>query len=129
MQPEVQQSDLKASINNKTLLGEKICQTMIEEIAKLGFAKDIVININFDQLSFSLSHDSYAKNDTLEGLWTNALNNRTGSIVFHGDGTFYAEHDVLQAHPTDKRWFVEAVTAWGKGDSIKTEPRLLPFPE
>lgn len=129
MQPEKQESYLQASIDDKKLLGEKICHAMLAEVNKLGFAENINITIDFEQLSFNFSRDTYAQHDSLEGAWTNPMNNRIGSIVFHGDGTFYAEYDVLQAHPTKKRWFVEAVTAWGKDDSIKTEPRLLPFPE
>jgi len=32
----------------------------------------------------------------------------------------------VEPHPKDERWFVEAVNAWGKNDTVKAELRLLP---
>jgi hypothetical protein len=62
----------------------------------------------------------------LIGTWKNAQGQCVGRLVFHCDGSFFAEYDVVQQHPTDRRWFVEAVNAWGKHETIKVEPRLLP---
>ncbi len=47
-------------------------------------------------------------------------------MLFHADGSFFAEYDVIRDHPGDPRWFVEAVNAWGRGSDIRSEPRLLP---
>jgi len=49
-----------------------------------------------------------------------------GNLIAHAGGEFFAEYDVLCVHPNDRRWFVEAVTAWGRPGVIKTELRLLP---
>jgi len=125
----IQEANIKSSIDDKTSLGENICYAMNKEINKIADSEEYKFNICFEDLSFSIVRDSYAQKNSLEGFWVGPQNNRTGSIVFHGDGTFYAEHDVVKSHPTKKKWFIEAVTAWGKGENIKTELRLLPYPE
>lgn len=123
------ESNLQAHIEQKQALGEKICNALLSEISKLGFADKGFDNISFNALSFNLIHDSFAKYDSLEAKWIGKQNNRVGSIVFHGDGSFFAEYDVVQPHPTDKRWFIEAIEAWGNESSIKTELKLLLAPE
>ncbi len=61
-----------------------------------------------------------------EGIWRNHLNERVGKIIFNSDGSYYAEYDLCVRHPNQQRWFIEAVTAWGRDGEIKAEPRLLP---
>lgn len=60
-----------------------------------------------------------------EGTWRNHLNERVGKLVVNSDGSFYAEYDVCVRHPSKPQWFVEAVTAWGRGSAIKAEARLI----
>lgn len=62
-----------------------------------------------------------------EGIWRNHLNERVGSLIFNSDGSYYAEYDVVCKHPADPRWFVEAVTLWGRGGDVRGEPRLIPM--
>ena len=57
--------------------------------------------------------------------WRDARGYKNGELVINADGSLYAECDVLRAHPTDTRWFVEAVTAWVCDGAIHSEPRLL----
>ena len=128
-QPEMKPDNIEEYIADKEALGIKVCDAIKHKINKLGFTEDGYDNIRFDQLSFSLSFDSFAKQHSLEGIWTGLRNNRMGSIIFHGDGSFYAEHDLIQPHPTDKRWFIEGIEVWGNESSIKTELKLLPVPE
>lgn len=61
-----------------------------------------------------------------EGIWRNHLNERVGKIIFNSDGSYYAEYDLCVRHPSQQRWFIEAVTAWGRGGEVRAEPRLLP---
>ncbi len=63
-----------------------------------------------------------------EGVWRNARNERCGSITFNSDGSFYAEYDLFCAHPRDSRWFVEMVTAWGRGNEVRSEAKLIQAP-
>ena len=108
-------------------LGEAICGRLIAEIHKLGFPAENAPDLpHYDEAGFSTTKDTYSGLDSLIGIWKNQKGYRVGEIKVHGDGSFYAEYDVAMQHPTDARWFVEAVVAWGKGDVIKTEAKLLP---
>ncbi|NTV97341.1 MAG: hypothetical protein HGA75_18325 [Thiobacillus sp.] len=62
-----------------------------------------------------------------EGIWRNALNERVGRLAINSDGSFFAEYDLCVRHPHKREWFIEAVTAWGRGDLVKAEARLLPM--
>lgn len=107
-------------------LGEQVCAAMEKEYRKLGFSEDKDLGVDFDALVFALKRDPFTQLDSLEGTWLDPQRQRRGSLVFHADGTFFAEYDVVQPHPAKSRWFVEAVTAWGQGEAVKTEARLLP---
>jgi hypothetical protein len=65
----------------------------------------------------------------LVGYWYDAKQQRIGQLRFHGDGSFYAEYDIVLPHPKKPRCFVEAINAWGNEQNIKTEPKLLEIPE
>ena len=108
-------------------LGEKICRHLSEEIDKLGFGKENqLLPPRYNNASFSTAADTYSGLESVIGIWRNQRGDRVGEIKIHGDGSFYAEYDVALPHPTDKRWFVEAVIAWGRENVIKTEAKLLP---
>lgn len=62
-----------------------------------------------------------------EGVWRNDLNERVGKLIINSDGSFFAEYDLCVRHPRKPDWFIEAVTAWGRGDQVKAEARLLPM--
>jgi hypothetical protein len=62
-----------------------------------------------------------------EGVWRNELNERVGKLIVNSDGSYFAEYDLCVRHPSKPSWFIEAVTAWGRGDQLKAEPRLLPM--
>jgi hypothetical protein len=123
---------LQRQIDAKRATGISICQRLRAEIDKLGFAKDEPISYPyFDTASFVLTKDPYTGDFNLTGYWYDKRNKRRieriGHLQFNSDGSFYAEYDVVKTHPSKAEWFVEAVTAWGKDDMIKTEVRLLPM--
>ena len=110
-----------------TPLGEAVCVRLAEEILKLGFSEDKLPPAPvFGQASFTQAKDPYSGVDSLVGTWRNSQGHRVGEIKLHGDGSFFAEYDVSQPHPTNARWFVEAVVAWGRDDVVKSEAKLLP---
>ncbi len=104
-------------------LGELICIRLKSEAEKLGL-KDVIEPL-LEEADYELSRDPASGEDTLVGVWRDIRGNKRGEILFHADGSFYAEYDVIHNHPKDSRWFVEAVTAWGRGSNIRSEPRLL----
>ncbi|QTR54591.1 hypothetical protein [Thiothrix unzii] len=104
-----------------------ICQELNRQILKLGFPPERADVTLGSHVQYSLQRDTFSGLDSLLGVWMHPTSGyKTGSLLFHADGTFFAEYDVLQPHPTKSKWFVEAVTVWGKGDDIKGDPRLLP---
>lgn len=112
----------------KRILGQSICVVLEAEIKKLEF-KDTVVAPDWDSAQFSIKQDPALGSDSLEALWLGKNGTRRGSVVLHSDGTFFAEYDIILPHPKKSKWFVEAVTAWGRDGVIKSEARLLPMPE
>jgi hypothetical protein len=105
---------------------EEVCAALERETRKLGFAESQVRVPAFEAARFSLQRDAASGRDSLVCDWLDANGRRNGHLLFHADGSFWAEYDVTRPHPTDRRWFVEAVTAWGRDHMVKAEPRLLP---
>jgi hypothetical protein len=121
---------LEQHIAAKRDFGTAVCRRIGENIAKLGFPAQTGINPpDFDAAEFSLVTDPFTQSQDLVGYWYNPNKQRIGQIKFHGDGSFYAEYDVVQPHPDKKQFFVEAINAWGQQDNIKTEAKLLDIPE
>ncbi|MGD8568733.1 MAG: hypothetical protein PVJ39_11630 [Gammaproteobacteria bacterium] len=107
-------------------MGELICAALSNEVAKIGLQEKALATAPWERAAFELQRDPASGQSSLVGQWKNVNGQRVGNIIFHCDGSFFAEYDVIEPHPRDQRWFVEAVNAWGKNDTIKAELRLLP---
>lgn len=108
-------------------LGRRVCTALEHEAEKLGFEDEPVIRVDFDAAACRLETDTGSGEYCLLGEWRDAKGQMLGNFVFHADGSFFAEYDVIRTHPKKPRFFVEAVTAWGRHNTIKSEPRLIPF--
>ena len=108
-------------------LGESVCAALSEEVEKIGLSEKALLTAPWERARFELQRDPASGQSSLVGTWQDMNGHRVGSIIFHCDGSFFAEYDVVEQHPADQRWFVEAVNAWGKNTTIKAEPRLLPI--
>ncbi len=123
-------TSLSEHIVAKQAYGQSVCDSMIETIAKLGFPENLELQKpDFDSAVFSLETDPYLQSLYLVGFWYSESKQRIGQIKFNCDGSFYAEFDVVQPHPSKNRWFVEAINAWGSQDDIRTEAKLLEIPQ
>jgi hypothetical protein len=122
--------DLSEHIKTNRNLGTSICQRLTEEINELGFTSaELQRYPHYDEAVFVLIKDPYTGGHNLSGYWYDAAQKqRLGRLQFNSDGTFYAEYDVVKPHPTKSDRFVESVTAWGKAEQIKSEPKLLETP-
>lgn len=109
-------------------LAERISQQCQQEVQRIGFAEGAVQLKSPEEAEYTLEADSASGEYSLLGSWKNPQGIKQGNLVFHADGTFFVEQDIVQNHPLKKRWFVEAINAWGKDDDIKVEARLLPMP-
>lgn len=78
-----------------------------------------------DALHFTRVVDPGNQLPGFAGIWRDVRQARCGSLTFNSDGSFYAEYDLFCPHPTDTRWFVEMVTAWGRGDALKVEAQMI----
>ena len=106
-------------------VGLLVCIALEMEYRKLGFTDAQGMRPDFDALVFVLKRDPFSGQASVEGSWMGHHRQRIGSLVFHADGSFFAEYDVIKPHPEKSKWFVEAVTAWGQGCKVKTEARLI----
>ena len=123
-------AEIQPYIDGKRTFGNAVCQRIAETIAKLGFSQHTQTDLPvFDAAEFSLVTDPFTQSLDLVGYWYNAGKQRIGQIKFHGDGSFYAEYDVVKPHPRKQKIFVEAINAWGKQDDIKSEANFLDMPE
>ncbi len=110
-------------------LAESIGERFEQEVIKLGFEQQAVSLMSPAEASYYLEFDPGSGEYCLKGDWIDKRGMKQGSLVFHADGSFFVEQDVVKAHPKKKNWFVEAVNAWGRDMDIRAEARLLPMPE
>ncbi len=110
-------------------LAESIGERFEQEVIKLGFEQQAVKLMSPAEANYYLEFDPGSGEYSLKGDWVDERGMKQGSLVFHADGSFFVEQDVVKAHPKKKNWFVEAVNAWGRDRDIRAEARLLPMPE
>ncbi len=104
---------------------ERIVQALQQQAERFT-ATGAAPKIALDDISFVQVTDPANQLSGYEGIWRNARKERCGSLTFNSDGSFYAEYDLFCAHPRDERWFVEMVTAWGTGETLRCEATLIP---
>lgn len=110
-------------------LADKISIQLQKEVNKLGFAPSVLSLKQPQEAIYRLEKDPANGQYFLIGDWRDDKGFKTGSLQFNSEGQFFVEQDIIQPHPTDKRWFVEAVSAWGSETKIKSEVRLINNPE
>jgi hypothetical protein len=110
-------------------LADRVFDQLYREVLKLGFNSGEVALKRPQDADYRLERDPSTSEYSLVGNWISEQGAKLGTLLFHADGSFFVEQDVVRPHPTRNGWFVEAVNAWGKGDMIRAEARLLPMPE
>lgn len=117
---------IEARLESVRRLVQTICDTLEAEISVLDLPEDKQRVAPYHEAEYRLDRDPASGEDSLVGVWRDARGGKCGELLFHADGSFFVEYDIIHIHPQKPRWFIEAVTAWGRGDLIKTELRLLP---
>lgn len=107
------------------ILTERIIDAMTDEAARFADAEKMP-RIAETVLNVTRVIDPGNQQAGYEGIWRNAHQARCGSLTFNSDGSFYAEYDLFFPHPTDARWFIEMVTAWGRAESLRVEVQMIP---
>ncbi len=113
--------DLAERIAAVQPLGEAVCAALQQALQRQGLHKQVAA---FTSAQYELHKDPFDGQESLKAIWSGAQG--YGHIPLYPNGIIYAEYDVLLVHPQKPQWFVEAVTAWGNANEIKTELRLLP---
>jgi len=98
-------------------------------VAALGFPVGQVELLKPGDAAYRLERDPYNSEFSLVGEWRDPQGMKLGNLLFHADGSFFVEQDIVKPHPCKRGWYVEAVNAWGRGDEIRAEPRLMRMPE
>lgn len=109
-------------------LADEIMIQLHDEVIRLGFNTNEIALKSLDEADYRLEKDPSNAEYSLAGYWNDDKGAKLGCLLFHSDGSFYVEQDIVKPHPVKKQWFVEAVNAWGKDCNIKVEARLLPMP-
>jgi len=104
-------------------LGIKLCLVLSQE-ARL-YAHDKAPAIRLEDASFTRVIDRTNGLPGYEGVWRDARAQKCGSLTLNSDGSYYGEFDLLVPQPGKPRWFIEAVTVWGRDGVVRAEPRLL----
>jgi hypothetical protein len=104
--------------------GTEVLQLLKEQARTLGFSE--YEPPAWDEAEFLLERDPSDGNLALIARWYHNRGQRLGEVTVREDGYCYGECDLLQPHPGDKRWFIEAVAVWGRSGALKGDPRLLP---
>ncbi len=123
MQPELDTALQQRKLAERATL-EKVRDALRSELARNGIAQALGAVPNDVQFC-EIRKDVVDASEAFYAEWWDANDRKIGSVIVHATGEFFAEYDVLIGHPTDRRWFVEAVTAWGRPDVVKAELRLL----
>ncbi|WP_275098920.1 hypothetical protein [Sedimenticola hydrogenitrophicus] len=110
-------------------LAEMIHERLGDELWRMGFAEHEVTLMPPSAASYRLEKDVFSGAHALVGRWQDDQGMSRGSLVFHADGSFFVEQDIVKPHPRKKAWFVEALTAWGREATLQVESKLLPMPE
>ncbi len=104
-------------------LGVELCRVLAEEARR--YAGESAPPVRLEEAVFTRVIDPANGLPGYEGVWRDARAQKRGSLTLNSDGSYCGEFDLLVPHPSKPRWFVEAVTVWGRDGVVKAEPRLL----
>jgi hypothetical protein len=110
--------------------GRTLLAALEEKVASLNLEPGLVAIPPFEEAKFTLEQDLYDDSlQTLMGSFYPRPRYRAGVLLFHADGSCYAEYHVMQPHPGKPRWFVESVEAWVRDGKVQTDLRLVAMPQ
>jgi hypothetical protein len=124
---------LQSQIAFRRSRAEALCRALRHKAASL-FGEDPIPGCTVEAASFRVGRDPASGADALVGEWHDDQDRRLGMLVFNGDGSCFAEFDIVRMHPEDSRWFVEAVEAWAgahegpDGGGVRADFRFLAMP-
>ncbi|MBI1174015.1 MAG: hypothetical protein GC139_01975 [Sideroxydans sp.] len=109
--------------------GEALLAALRDKVAGMKLGGEQVVIPPLESATFTLEYDLYNGQQTLMASFYPSQHYRAGFLLFHSDGSCFAEYHVMQLHPTKPKFFVEAVEAWVRDGEIKTDTRLAVMPQ
>lgn len=122
------EQQLEQRITDVAEQGKALLAALRDKLGTLNFAGEKVVIPAFDEAKFTLEYDLYNGKQTLMGSFYPSPHYRAGFLLFHSDGSCFAEYHIMQLHPDKPNWFVEAVEAWVRDGKIMTDMRLTAMP-
>ena len=109
--------------------GAELIAALQEKIARLNLPGEALIIPPFEAARFTLEQDLYNGERTLRAAFFSSPTYCIGFLLFHFDGSSFAEYHVMRQHPTRPSLFIEAVEAWVRDGKIQTDLRLAEMPQ
>lgn len=109
--------------------GSALLSALRDKVMALNLPGNPVTIPDFESATFTLEYDKYNGQQTLMASFYPSPHYRAGVLLFHSDGSCFAEYHVMQLHPAKPQWFVESVEAWISNGEIKTDTRLALMPK
>jgi hypothetical protein len=109
--------------------GTALLNALRARVSRLQLGDAAVDIPPFESAQFTLEHDMYNGQQTLMASFYPSQYYRAGFLLFHSDGSCFAEYHVMQLHPGKPKWFIEAVEAWVRDGEIRTDTRLVAMPQ
>ena len=125
----MEQQLIKQRITSATQHGAELITALQERIAKLNLPGETITIPPFETARFTLEHDLYNGEQTLRAAFFPSQYYCIGFLLFHFDGSSFAEFHVMRQHPTRPSLFIEAVEAWVRDGKIQTDLRLAVMPQ
>jgi hypothetical protein len=124
MEAELQQRIAAATDNGVALLA-----ALREKLAQLALPGEPIELPEFEAARFTLEHDLYNGKQTLRAAFFPSQHYCIGFLLFHSDGSSFAEYHVMRQHPARPSLFIEAVEAWVRDGKIQTDTRMAMMPK
>lgn len=109
--------------------GTELIAALQEKIAKLDLPGEAIRIPSFDEARFTLEQDIYNGEQTLRAAFFPSQYYCIGFLLFHSDGSSFAEYHVMRQHPVRATLFIEAVEAWVRDGKIQTDTRMAMMPK
>jgi hypothetical protein len=120
---------LDQRVSAATENGKALLVAVREKVEGLNLPAGAVVIPQFEEAQFTLENDLYDGSQTLVASFYPRPRYRAGVLLFHSDGSCFAEFHVMQIHPARPKWFVESVEAWVRDGTVQTDLRLVAMPQ
>lgn len=124
MEEELQQRISAVRTNGVALLA-----ALREKLAKLALPGEPINIPEFDAAKFTLEHDLYNEQKTLMASFFLSPTYRAGVLLFHSDGSSFAEYHVMRLYPGRPHLFIESVEAWVSDGVVKADLKTAEMPK